>query len=379
MIKLILIIDPRNLILGNPSTFNRHKFYSESLEKVTRDGFKLGVISFHPHSNFSIELIDNLYSIKIPRDLILRRKTQKRFTMQFTSFFNVHLLIAGDPWESFFSAVLFSKMIQSNPRIQVQAHGDIGNRDWINLNWRNRIRSCIACFTLKAATEIRAVTELQANQLSNQYDIQRDKIFVIPVPSFYFRDEVSPSPSTVRPNTIGLIGRIQHDRGLDAFVELTRKLAQLNHDFSVLVVGTGDLREKLEGDLGQYLTPKRISFLGNIEPTNMHKVWSKLGVLVSCAPAESYGRAMRESLVHGVPVWATKSSCAIDLSTTAGEAMRFLNLADSAAELNQTFKELVQQRIDVRLQADLLKSDRAVISKLIASWIDPPANGSNPR
>ena len=134
MINLILIVDPRNLVFGNSSTLNRHKAYSECLKNDTHEHFRLGVISFHSQNDFSIKLIDNLYIIKIPKNLLFRKRTQKRFTMHYRKMFNTHLLIAGDPWESFLSAVLFSKMIKIHPRIQVQAHGDFGNRAWINLN-----------------------------------------------------------------------------------------------------------------------------------------------------------------------------------------------------------------------------------------------------
>ena len=374
MIKLILIIDPRNLIFGNASTLNRHKVYSEFLMKVTQDGLKLGVISFHSRSGFSIELIDNLYSIKIPRDLIFRRQVQKRFVSEYNALFNTYLLIAGDPWESFLSAVLFSKMTSRNSRIQVQAHGDIGNRLWINLNWRNKIRSYFAYLTLKSATEIRATTELQAKQLTSHYGVDPKKIIVIPVPSFYFSDAVAPTLNSARPNTLGLVGRIEHDRGLDTFVELIKKLAQVNHDFSVVLVGSGNSRDKLENELARFLPQNRISFLGNFDPVNMREAWNKLGVLVSCAPAESYGRAMRESLVHGIPVWATQSSGAIDLFKIAGDGMEILDVTDSAEELNETFGQLLDRSIDARLQAALVKSDHQVISKLVSSWLAAPVS-----
>ena len=375
MNRLILIIDPRNLIFGNTSTLSRHKIYSEALLKVTQDGFRLGVISFHSQKSFSIELIDNLYSIKIPRSLIFRRHVQKRFATEYSALFDTHLLIAGDPWESFLSAVLFSKMIRRKTRIQVQAHGDIGNRMWITLNWRNRIRSLFASFTLKSAKEIRATTELQAKQLSSQYGVDPKRIIVVPVPSFYFSDEIVLTLKSARPNTLGLVGRIEHDRGLDTFVGLIRKLAQVNHNFSVVVVGSGNSRDKLENELAQFLPPSRISFLGNIDPVNMREAWNKLGVLVSCAPAESYGRAMRESLVHGIPVWATESSGAIDLLKTAEDGMEILNITASAEELNEAFGKLLDRSIDARLQAALVNSDQQVISKLVSSWLEAPVSG----
>ncbi len=372
MINLILIVDPRNLIFGNVSTLNRHKVYSETLTKVSQDRLKLGVISFQSRDGFSIELIDNVYSIKISKSLIFQRRAWQSFVIEYKALFSTHLLIAGDPWESFLSAVLFSRMTSRNSRIQVQAHGDIGNRLWINLNWRNRIRSLIAFLTLRFAREIRATTELQAEQLTSQYGVDPKRILVVPVPSFYFSHEVALTLNSARPNTLGLVGRIEHDRGLDTFVDLTRKLAQVNQDFSVVVVGSGNSRDKLENRLAQFLPPSRISFLGDIDPVNMYKAWNKLGVLVSCAPAESYGRAMRESLVHGIPVWATQSSGAIDLFKIARGGMEFLNLTDSAEVLNETYGRLLLRGIDPSLQTALLKSDQQVISKLVSSWLESP-------
>ena len=369
MVNLILIVDPRNLILGNPSTLKRHLFYAGALSKLTNESFKLGVMTFHSRSDYSIESIEHLYVIKVPKGILLRRRTLKRFIRHFKEMFKTHLLVAGDPWESFLASVLFSKMIRSSLRIQVQVHGDIGNRLWISNNWRNRIRSVVSFATLKFATEIRATSDLQANLLSKSYRVDREKIRVIPVPSFYLYDDLVSNSTSVRPKSLGLVGRIEHDRGLDSFVELTVKLAKVNPIFSIVVVGSGGLRFKLEKSLGQHLPSSRIAFLGELDPANMEAAWNLVGVLVSCAPTESYGRAMRESLANGIPVWATPSSGSIELSRSVGNGLEFLNLSDSPEVLNSKFEQLIVRDVDESLRKELINADRELITELIFNWV----------
>jgi glycosyltransferase involved in cell wall biosynthesis len=369
MVNLILIVDPRNLILGNPSTLKRHLFYAEALSNLTDKSFKLGVITIHSRNDDLIEPIEHLYSIKVPKSILFRHRTLKSFIRHFKEMFRTQLLVAGDPWESFLASVMFSKMIRSSLRIQVQVHGDIGNRLWISHNWRNRIRSVVSFATLRFATEIRATSDLQANLLSKSYRVDRKKIRVIPVPSFYLYDDSVTNSTPVRPKSLGLVGRIEHDRGLDSFVELTVKLAKVNPDFSVVVVGSGNLRSKLEKDLEQHLPLNRIAFTGELDPANMQVAWNLVGVLVSCAPAESYGRVMRESLANGVPVWATPSSGSIELFQSAGHGMKILDLSDSPEVLNRIFEQLLVYEVDEKVRKQLIDKDRELIPKLLLSWV----------
>ncbi len=345
------------------------------LKNLTNESFRLGVITFHPQSDYLIESIDQMYSIKVPKGFLFQLKANKRFMRHFQDMFRTHLLVAGDPWESFFASVLFSKLTRIRLRIQVQVHGDIGNQLWISHNWRNRIRSVVSFLTFKLATEVRATSKTQAAHLVTKYGVDSKKIHVIPVPSFYESNGNFPESKSLRPKSLGLVGRLEHDRGLDSFVELVAKLGKVNHDFFVVVAGSGKLRSKLQKSLELHLPTSRIKFLGEVEPSDMEITWNMLGILVSCAPTESYGRAMRESLVNGIPVWATPSTGSAELSKLARQGMRILNLADTPEALNKKFEELLVYDVDESLRKALIDSDRKLISELVSSWVPSSNNG----
>ena len=369
MVELVLIVDPRNLILGNPSTLNRHLVYAEELNKLSNGTVRLGVITFHSQKDFLIDSIENLYTIKVPKSLLFRRRIRMFFIYEFKEMYRTRLLVAGDPWESLFASVLFSKLIGTKLRIQVQAHGDIGNQLWISQNWRNRLRSLLTFATLRIASEVRATSEIQAAQLSKRYNVDRRNIRVIPVPSFYLNDGIFTKSRAARPKSLGLVGRIEQDRGLNTFLELTAKLAKVNPIFSIVIVGSGKLRRKFEKDLQQHLPSNRITFLGELDPAYMQVGWNLVGVLVSCAPTESYGRAMRESIANGIPVWATPSSGSIELSKSIGAGVEFLNLADSPEMLNNQFELLLSRELDESLRSEFIKADHKLIRELIFSWV----------
>jgi hypothetical protein len=103
----------------------------------------------------------------------------------------------------------------------------------------------------------------------------------------------------------------------------------------------------------------------------MRKVWKKIGVLVSTAPAESYGRAMREALVAGVPVWATKSSGVEDLILKAGEnVVKVLDLSKSNSELSQDLDQLLKSKVPLSFKKQFIKDNSTYAQLLAQSWVN---------
>jgi hypothetical protein len=63
-------------------------------------------------------------------------------------------------------------------------------------------------------------------------------------------------------------------------------------------------------------------------------IWQDIGVLVSTAPSESYGRTIRESLAQGVPVWAFTSTGVTQLMDICPTGwLAIINIEDSPASL----------------------------------------------
>jgi glycosyltransferase involved in cell wall biosynthesis len=369
MTKLVLIVDPRNLVLVNETSKKRHQIYAEKLAEKSCQQILLGVIRFKNGHSYLFEQIDGLLVINLPTNpLTLLFSLYK--LIQIPTLMDTKVLVAGDPWESFIFAKLIQRMLSTTPKIQTQIHGDIGNPTWIRLNLRNRARSLLATLTLGRADQIRATSNSHAISIVKRFHLSPTKVKVSPVPSLLSETLLDITPKRPRPATLGFVGRLQDDRGLSDFLKLVTKLSASNAEFSIVIAGEGPRKRIFESDLRKILDPEEVLFLGELNLSEMEGAWHKIGVLVSTAPTESYGRAIREAIFSGVPVWAIPSTGSISLKESlTGDGVQLLDLDRSPNQLRAQFAELLGTEIDIGDREELARIDKEAIATLIDSWI----------
>ena len=89
------------------------------------------------------------------------------------------------------------------------------------------------------------------------------------------------------------------------------------------------------------------------------------------APVESYGRVIRESLIAGVPVWATKSAGVKDLMDNCKKGeVRLLDLSKSDASLDKDFRSLLKTKVSSDFSKRFTKENNTYATKLASSWIN---------
>jgi glycosyltransferase involved in cell wall biosynthesis len=279
------------------------------------------------------------------------------------------LLVVGDPWESYWSAFFLNKFLRLDIPIQIQIHGDIGNPNWYRMSLVNYLRFNLAKLSIPRASAVRCVGHSQAKFVLNKFNIRKELLSVIPIP-------ISTKLSTASSNskkvlTLGLVGRIDRDRGIKNFLQLIKCLQTVRQDFSVMVIGTGPELLNLKKDLGELLPAVRVIFLGELPARSLQLIWPKINVLISMAQSESYGRAMREALVAGVPVWATKSSGVEDLISKAGEnAVKILDLTKNSHELSKELDQLLKCKVSLSFRKQFIKDNSTYAQLLAKSWVD---------
>jgi glycosyltransferase involved in cell wall biosynthesis len=282
---------------------------------------------------------------------------------------NVKLLVVGDPWESYWSAYFLNKFLNKKVPIQIQVHGDIADPRWRRINYRNRIRFSLAKLALPKTSSVRAVTKYQAESLVKAFGIKRERIVVVPVPITVVSKSVA--LQSERPKTIGLIGRIHQDRGIWEFIGLIRILNLSAKDLKVVVIGDGPSKNKFLLKLESVVPKNRIIYLGQLPESELRKAWKRIGVLVSMAPVESYGRVIRESLIVGVPVWATPSAGVKDLMDNCKKGeVKILDLSKSDASLDKDFNSLLKTKISFDFSKRFVKKNNTYAAKLAKSWIN---------
>lgn len=372
--KAVLILDPRgNITLGGVDVVNRHVSYAKSLAKFVHiKNFKLKIFSTASShsSNIQTGALDlDLISKPTFNSYKFAKRCSKVVKAQSV---DIKLLVVGDPWESYWSAYFFNKFLKRKIPIQIQVHGDIAHPLWKKINLKNRFRFILAKSSLNKCEVIRCVSHEQKLNLINAFGLDKRKIIVIPVPIEVVNKPIVPSK---RPRTIGLIGRIHEDRGIWNFVELVKNLNKLDTNFRILIAGDGPARDKFIHQLESVIAKNRIKYLGHISQGKLRSSWKSIGVLVSLAPVESYGRVLRESLLAGVPVWATASSGVVDLLGCAESGtVKILDLEKDESQLYKDFESLLKVKVGPKFRDKFIKENNSYADKLARTWIDTIEN-----
>jgi glycosyltransferase involved in cell wall biosynthesis len=367
----VLILDPRgNIAAGGKGVIARHETYAKELftqGKTSRLDLKVfsAGVSLQSSGKGKNERVITISKPKF-NAYMFAKKAHKSINI---NNLNVKLLVAGDPWESYWSAYFLNKFLNKKIPIQIQVHGDIADPRWRRISYRNRIRFSLAKLALPKAVNVRAVTKYQAENLVKAFGIKREKIVVVPVPINVLDKLVA--LKSERPKTIGLIGRIHEDRGIWDFIKLVRILNSSSQDFKVVVIGDGPSKDKFLLKLSSVISKNRIIYLCQLPESELRKAWKRIGVLVSMAPVESYGRVMRESIMAGVPVWATASAGVRDLMDNCKKGeVKLLNLSKSDVTLDKEFNSLLKTKVSSDFSKRFIKENNTYAAKLANSWIN---------
>lgn len=369
---MVLIIDPRGLLSPkNTNAINRHKIYASELLKLSKskkiklvaisgsddiNNAEYGFKSFHIH--YICKPTANIFKFALRAASLVYKKSWK-----------VELLIVGEPWESLWCAYLFRRILRIRTQIQIQLHGDFANPLWRRINLKNLVRFFFLKFSLRNNNFYRTVSLPQSRFFVENFRINPVRMVVIPVPIFS-RNKVQRT-GFKRPRSIALIGRIHSDRGIWEFINLITKLSLTESNFKIFIAGSGPGEKKFLANLEALVPKSSIRFMGQLSEKGLEKVWREIGVLVSVSPTESYGRAMREALVAGVPVWATKSSGVEDLISKAGkDAVKILDLNKSDHELSAELDQLLESKVPLSFKKQFIKDNSTYAQLLAKSWVD---------
>ena len=219
------------------------------------------------------------------------------------------VLIAGDPDISFINTRVIQKeylRLQSRKiPIQVQVHSEL-SKNYAKGGIRQLLKYACAKISLNLADSVRSTSQAHSKILVSNFKIDIGKIDAVPVPLSIDLDKIVVH-SRSRPICLGFIGRLQKERNLDLLVNLIRLLASRIPNLEIVIIGDGKEKFHLQNSLSKVISTSRVRFLGNLDGADLDSAWKQIGVLVSTAKHESYGRAIRESLCHGIPVLAHES------------------------------------------------------------------------
>jgi len=282
------------------------------------------------------------------------------------------IITCSDPWASYLYARMSSIFrVKSNGTrripVQLQVHADFLAPKWSGTGLIPLAKSVLSRFAIKRADQIRCVSKSIAVDIVNRFNVTPSKVISIPVP---LNIGAMKFPAGIElPLSIGFVGRIHFERGLEVFTEIATALTTIEPNLRVIIAGDGPERESFLKKLQTNIPISNIEFLGQLNLIEMEAAWDKIGILISTAPTESYGRSTREALMHGIPVWCVPSRGISELIEEAGSVLvRELSVQLSTNNLEVTLRELLALQRDDGYYAEYLQRRKEIVNDIGSAW-----------
>jgi glycosyltransferase involved in cell wall biosynthesis len=261
-------------------------------------------------------------------------------------------IVAGTPFQPLLIALIL-KLFHSQAKIHTSIHGDL--LSLIEPGVRNRIKLLFLRYVLKRCASIRFVSESQKQAAQQLISFSNQHLFTTPVPIPNVKIDLLNRDR----ETIAFVGRLQFERGVREWIEIASQFDQKQ----LLVIGDGPLRSEFQSELPGAL------FMGSLTQVEVQGQWNRIRVLLSSAPFESYGLAMREALLHGVPVVSRKNLGSLELQNRYPELIRVYETRNEAINHIRFFlRNSLSAKSFERFQSEFFANQDASLKKLAVAW-----------
>ena len=341
--------DPRDLL----SRF--HNYLQAAKDSLGNPNLELNLLFGGIDSNIRF---DTIKVVRLSRSLFSQylalRSSLKRPGEQVT-------LIAGDNHLSLLIC-LFAKARKTNIRLQISIHTSVSTL--LNpSNISGKLKLKFILLSVGFVDNIRVVSNSDLENLRKVITHFDGQIFVAPVPIEIPKAAFDRKHSHV----VGMVGRLHSERGIAECPDIFKELRVVRPMSKILLIGDGAERAWLEKQLSSF--EPRPEFTGSLKQSDIRDRWPQIHVLLSCAPSESYGMALREALVNGVFVVARKNETTELLQAQFPSMMQvFTNTSEAVIRINSFYEqEFSPDMVAAVRQAIKSEQDKYLI-QLARSW-----------
>lgn len=275
-------------------------------------------------------------------------------------------LVAGDLFISPLIAKIVKSLCSTSVRIQIQFHGATYNQKVVNL--RTFVQRALMRLSMRATDSIRVVSHFQISELQRIAKSESKFFVVAPIP--INQQKISRVRKKHDGLAILVMGRLHQERGIDEFRNFLSLLNDSNMSCSINVVGEGPLLEELSTFSKTLKKDIKILFHGRLDESAVREQLSANDVLLSFAPQEGYGLAIREAILSGMVVIARRN---LGTSEVKKSHPQSIELFDSASEAVKLIKRFVPSDPTEESLSKLRKAqedtDNQYIDALVASWV----------
>ncbi len=275
-------------------------------------------------------------------------------------------VIAGDNYFGFLIPYVYRFISGSRYKIQISIHNSLKPVVWGEFNLIVFIKYIGLRRIVSLADSIRTVSIENRKYLIDYWRVAPLKIIVAPIP-LVIPDS---NPQGVNAFSIGFLGRMHPERGLELWMRIIGDYFRSHHDVKVLLAGDGTMRKNFLSGLSRILPEKQITYFGNLSAGELEVFWENCSVLLSTAEEESYGLAIREAVLNGRKVVAYSNSGTKEVQRIFPGAIYLFSSEEEAAKrleeafgTNLTVFEVESFR---RYQSE---EDRRSLESLVGSWL----------
>jgi glycosyltransferase involved in cell wall biosynthesis len=378
---VIILLDPKGILSSNNyNSLKRQNIYADELAKHNNSIFNFELHIF-TRSDVDLSSINTktlfIHSVRSKKFGLIGFCRKVKATIMEDNL-DVRLMIAGDPWLPAMSGKILQLILKHGEKtthlqdvqLQIQIHADIFHKRWKYSTLINWIKFQVSVITLNFADGIRVVNEQSYEYLRYKFRSKKLRIVESPVPLNLDLDSIE-NRVEPRRETIAFVGRVHLDRGIKDFVRIAEIILNAHSKTQVLIVGGGKHLAKLEKSLDRKSWRHNVQLVGELDKTAIKGIWNNIGVLISTAPQESYGRTLREALSMQVPVLVTESTGALNLKKIAEDSM--YSIVDAQAKESVILSEFLRIKNSVpktnfyKIQIGI---DQKSVTDLIDSWLD---------
>ena len=349
---VILMPSVERNALGVEELLGRQNLYCSKLREFQGENFENPLVILSgaeaPASKFEhIEIsVVTTKSVSLLRFIFLARKVLRQRSVAINSY------IAGTPFQPFLAALLLKILYFSAP-IHTTVHGEISSLK--NGGLSERLKLQFLKVFIRMAASVRFVSQKQLIDAETFLPTGQLRTFVAPVPILDTKQQERRKDL----RTIAFVGRLQSERGINEWIEIAKEFDQKD----LMIVGDGPLMPQLKSEL-----PKAI-FLGSLKNSEVQEVWSKVGVFLSTAPFESYGLAMREALLHNVPIVSRRNAGSTELKDHYPSLVElFDNKEEAVKKITITLARKNLESEFLRFRSDFFRTQNATLDALARTW-----------
>lgn len=176
--------------------------------------------------------------------------------------------------------------------------------NWLDNSRLLHLYGIVDRLVLRSFAAVVAVSQEVRNRLVKA-GVPRDRVRLIangidPQP-FQQHRAIEPNPDL--PLTVGFVGRLSHEKGVDLFLQAAAIVSQQLPATRFVVFGDGPDRPVLEELVNRLSLKDRVSLPGRRE--DMPAVYASLDILVSSSRQEGLPISLLEAMASGLPILAT--------------------------------------------------------------------------